>query len=116
MKVKKISLNLKKIIIDIILCPKINLYLQSPVCYRCAYFISDEKNHINCNYKKPQIRNTNQKKEELIKLFSKIKGEKEISPKQIVDKKRNHDSIRNIETLKADLIKELKKRKNSMMI
>ena len=64
MKVKKISLN-KSEIRDIILCPKINLYLQSPVCHRCAYFISDEENHISCSYKKSQIKNVDQKKEEL---------------------------------------------------
>ncbi|MHA1624775.1 MAG: hypothetical protein ACTSXN_01885 [Promethearchaeota archaeon] len=86
MKVKKKSLNLGKIIIDIVLCPKTSLYLQNFYCHKCAYFISDVKNHIICSYKKPQIKNADQKKEELIKIFSKIKG---VSSQHLVEKKKN---------------------------
>ena len=66
--------------------------------------------HISCNYKKRQIRNDNQEKEELIKIFSKIKGKNEVSSQQLVDKEKNHDFIRDIETLKVNLFKELKER------
>jgi len=110
MKVKKKILNLDKIIIDKVLCPKTSLYLQSFFCHKCAYFNSDERDHINCNYKKLQIKYADHKKEELIKIFSKIKGKNEISSQHLVDKEKNHDFIRDMETLKVDLIKELKKR------
>ena len=91
MKVKKKSLYIEKIIIDIVLCPKTNLYLQNFYCHKCAYFISDEENHISCSYKKPQIKSGDQKKEELIKTFSKIKGKKEVSSQHLVDKKISDD-------------------------
>ena len=110
MKVKKKSLNLEKIIIDLVLCPKTSLYLQSLYCRNCAYFNSDKRDHISCNFKKLQIKNADQKKEELIKIFSKIKGKNEVSSQQLVDKEKNHDFIRDIETLKVNLFKELKER------
>lgn len=115
MKIKKKSLNFEKINIDIVLCPKTSLYLQNLYCHKCAYFNSDERDHISCNYKKLQIKYADQKKEELIKIFSKIKGKNEISSQHLVNKEKNHDFIRDMETLKVDLIKELKKRKNCMM-
>jgi len=111
-KVKKKGLNLDKIIIDIVLCPKTSLYLQNLYCHKCAYFNSDERDHISCNYKKLQIKNVNQKKEELIKIFSKVREKNEISTQYIANKKSKHDSIRDIEALKADLSKELKKKFN----
>jgi len=87
MKVKKISINLEKIIIDIVLCPKRNLYLQSLYCRRCTFYISVDKNYVNCNYKKPN---------------------RTISS--------NHDSKRNIEMLKKELFQVIKKRNTSMNI
>ncbi len=116
MKVKKISLNLKKIIIDIILCPKINLYLQSLVCPRCAYFNSNEKNYIICNYEKLHRTIPNHSKEDLIKILSKIKKEKESSSHQSETDKINDDFTRNIKMLKKELFQEIKKRKTSMNI
>ena len=110
MKVRKKSLNLEKIIIDVVLCPKTSLYLQSLYCHNCAYFNSDEMDHISCNYKKRQIKNDNQEKEELIKIFSKIKGKNEVSSQQLVDEEKNHNFIRDKETLKVNLFKELKER------
>ena len=116
MKVKKKSLNLRKnIILDVVLCPKTSLYFQSFFCHKCAYFNSDEKDHISCNYNKLQIKSTDQKKEELIEIFSKMKGKNEISSQHLVDKENNHESIRDMETLKVDLIKELKNRMKCMM-
>jgi len=110
MKVKKKSLNLEEIIIDLVLCPKTKLYLQSLYCHKCAYFNSDEMGHISCKYKKLQIKNADEKKEELIKIFSKIKGKNETSSQQLVDGEKNHDFIRDIDTLKVNLFKELKER------
>ncbi|MHA1460827.1 MAG: hypothetical protein ACTSO8_05035 [Promethearchaeota archaeon] len=115
MKIKKKSLNLEKINIDIVLCPKTSLYLQSFFCHKCAYLNSDERDHIRCNYKKLQIKYADQKKEELMKIFSKIKGKNENSSLHLVDRDKNHDFIRDMETLKVDLIKELKKIKLCMM-
>jgi len=112
MKVKKKSLNLEKIIIDIVFCPKTSLYLQSLYCRRCAYFNSDEKDHISCNYKKLQIKNTDQKKEELIEIFSKIKGKNEVSSQHLVDKKISDDHIG---MLKTELLLEIKKRNKSII-
>jgi len=102
MKVKKKSLNLEKINIDIVLCPKTSLYIQSFFCHKCVYFNSDKRDYIRCNYKKLQIKYADKKKEELIKIFSKNKG-------------KNHNFIRDMETLKVGLIKELKKIKKCMM-
>ena len=115
MKVKKKSLNLEKINIDIVSCPKTSLYIQSFFCHKCAYFNSDKRDHIRCNYKKLKIKYADQKKEELIKIFSKNKGKNEISSQHLVNKEKNHDFIRDMETLKVDLIKELKKIKKCMM-
>jgi len=116
MKVKKKSLNLEKIIMDVVLCPKTSLYLQSFFCHKCPYFNSDEKDHISCNYKKLQIKYTDQKKEELINIFSKRKEKNEISFQHLVDKEKNHNYIRDMETLKVDLINELKRRNNCMIV
>ena len=110
MKVKKKSFNLEKINFDKVFCPKTSLYLLSFFCHKCAYFNSDERDHISCNYKKLQKKYADQKKEELIKIVSKIKGKNEISSQHLVDEEKNHDFIRDMETLKVDLIKELKKR------
>jgi hypothetical protein len=76
MNVKKISFEQEKIFIDIVLCPKTNLYLQSLYCHRCAYFYADELNFINCSYKKPHMRIFDKKKEDLIKIFSNVKKKK----------------------------------------
>jgi len=115
MKVKKKSLNFEKVIFDKVLCPKNSLYLLSFFCHKCTYFNSDERDHISCNYKNLQIKYADQKKEELIKIFSKIKGKNEISSQHLVDKEKNHEFIRDMETLKVDLIKELKKKMKCMM-
>ena len=113
MKVKKKILNLEKIIIDIVFCPKTSLYLQSLYCRRCAYFNSDERDHISCNYKKLQINNANQKKEELIKILSKIKGKNEVSSQSLDDKKISDDHIG---MLKTELLLEIKKRIKSIIV
>lgn len=50
MKLKKIKVKPKKVVIDLILCPKTNLYLQSLYCRRCARFSKEDKKFIYCNY------------------------------------------------------------------
>ena len=116
MKVKKKSLNQDKIFIDIVLCPKTNLYLQSLYCHRCGYFYTDEEDFINCNYKRPQIKIIDKKKEDLIKIFSNVKNKKDSSSLQLKDKENNNVLKRNLEVLKSDLFREIKKRKNSVLI
>lgn len=113
MKVKKKRLNLEKMILDMVFCPKTSLYLQSLYCRRCAYFNSDERDHISCNYKKLQINNVDQKKEELIKIFSKIKGKNEILSQHLDDKKMSDDHIG---MLKTELLIEIKKRIKSIKV
>lgn len=110
MEVKKKSLNMEKIIIDIVLCPKTNLYLQSLYCHKCAYFNSDEREHISCNYKKLQIENADKRKEELIKIFSKIKEKNDVPSQQLVDKEKSNNFIRDLGTIKVNIFKELKER------
>jgi len=116
MKIKKVSLSSEKIFIDIVLCPKTNLYLQSPYCRRCGYFTLDEENYINCNYKNPQINLIDYQKEELIKIFSEIKDIKEDSSQGFKDNKVNNEFMSNMDIFKKDLLKEIKKRKNSIKI
>lgn len=116
MKVKKKSLNQEKIFIDIVLCPKTNLYLQSLYCHRCAYFNTDEEGFINCNYKNPQIKIIDKKKEDLIKIFSNVKKKKDTSSLQLKDKIKNNELKRNLEILKGDLFREIKKRRNFNLI
>lgn len=113
MKVKKKRLNLEKMILDMVFCPKTSLYLQSLYCRRCAYFNSDERDHISCNYKKLQINNVDQKKEELIKIFSKIKEKNEILSQHLDDKKMSDDHIG---MLKTELLIEIKKRIKSIKV
>ncbi|MFX1420302.1 MAG: hypothetical protein ACFE9N_15435 [Promethearchaeota archaeon] len=116
MKVKKISIHPEKIIIDLVLCPKTKLYLQSLYCHRCGYFKSDEENNIDCNYKKPQIENSDHPKDVLIKLFSEIKKKNGDSSQQLenIDKK---DEIKfNLEVLKTALNREIKKKKNFIIV
>jgi hypothetical protein len=115
MKVKKISLNIKEIIIDVVLCPKTKLYLQSLYCRRCGYFNFDDKTSINCNYKKPKGGNSDHQKDELIRIFSEIISKKEdLSPK-FQDKEKTEPKI-NIEILRAELLQALKKKNDSIKI
>jgi len=114
MHVKKKCLNIEKIFIDVVLCPKTRLYLQSLYCHKCAYFKLDEETHITCNFEKPQIKNADKEKEKLIKIFSKVNGKNELSFPQLVDKE-DDIFLRNKELLKADLYKELEKRKKNML-
>ncbi|NVM38267.1 MAG: hypothetical protein HWN81_21920 [Candidatus Lokiarchaeota archaeon] len=115
MNVKKISINVKEIIIDIVLCPKTNLYLQSLYCHRCGYFNFDDKTSINCYYKKPQGNISDHQRDELIKIFSEIIHKKEDRSQQLQDKEKFEPKISN-EILRAELLHALKKKNDSIKI
>ncbi|MFX0001560.1 MAG: hypothetical protein ACFE9Q_14985 [Candidatus Hodarchaeota archaeon] len=114
MNIKKISLNVKDVVIDVVLCPKTNLYLQSFYCHRCGYFNFDNKTSINCYYKKPVECNSEQQKDKLIKIFSEIKNKK-IKSLQLGDKEITEDEI-NIEILRAELLQALRKKNDYIQI
>jgi hypothetical protein len=116
MKVKKISIHPEKIIIDLILCPKTKLYLQSLYCHRCGYFRSDEENNINCNYKKPLVDTSDNQKDVLITLFSEIRKKKEKSFRQLENEEKKDEINLNLEALKTELNREIKKRKNFIKV
>jgi len=50
MKVNKIPIRPTKIGIDLILCPKTNLYLQDLYCRRCSYYKLDNEVFVECNF------------------------------------------------------------------
>lgn len=50
MKIKKIPIKPNKIGIDLILCPKTNLYLQDLYCRRCSYYQLDTDVWVECNF------------------------------------------------------------------
>ncbi len=114
-KVKKISINIKEIIIDVVLCPKTNLYLQSLYCHRCGYFNLDDKTSINCFYKKPQVSAKDHQKDELIKIFSDITNKRVDPSQQLLNKEKAEPKI-NIEILKTELLQALKKKNDSIKI
>jgi len=113
MKVKKVSLNIKEIIIDFVLCPKTNLYLQSLYCHRCGYYNFDDKTSINCYYKKPKVSIADPQKDELIKIFSAIKNKKEASFFQLDDNDKIAPQM-DIEILRAELLQALKRKTDSI--
>ena len=115
MKVAKTSINIKDVIIDVVLCPKTNLYLQNLYCHRCGYFNIDEKTSINCYYKKPLGSKIDHQKDELIKIFSEIKNKKEETSLQLGDI-GNTEPKTNKEMLRAELLTALKKKNDSIKI
>ena len=50
MKVNKISIRPNKVGIDLILCPKTNLYLQDLYCRRCSYYKFDNEKFVECTF------------------------------------------------------------------
>lgn len=50
MKVNKILIKPNKIGIDLILCPKTNLYLQDLYCRRCSYYKLDNEKFVECTF------------------------------------------------------------------
>ncbi len=50
MKVNKIQIRPNKVGIDLLLCPKTNLYLQDLYCRRCSYYKFDNEKFIECTF------------------------------------------------------------------
>lgn len=50
MKVNKIPIRPNKVGIDLILCPKTNLYLQDLYCRRCSYYKFDNEKCVECTF------------------------------------------------------------------
>ncbi|MFX1311431.1 MAG: hypothetical protein ACFFHD_02310, partial [Promethearchaeota archaeon] len=84
-----------KIGIDLVLCPKTNLYLQDLFCRRCAYYESDNENFVECGFTGHRYGKSDPIKDKLIKDLS----NKFITELPIDDKKRSEISF--AEHLKA---------------
>jgi hypothetical protein len=114
MKVRKKGLKIEKICVDIVLCPKTNLYLQSLYCHKCAYFKLDEEMYIICNYEKPQVKILDKKTENLLSFFSRVNEKRKRSNHKVADKE--DDSIlKTKELLKADLFKRMQQRNSNLL-
>ena len=85
MKIKKIPIRPDKIGIDLILCPKTNLYLQDLFCRRCAYYESDDEKCVQCGFTGHRYGKADPIKDKLIKDLS----NKFISELPIDDKRRS---------------------------
>ncbi|KKK67958.1 hypothetical protein LCGC14_2948870 [marine sediment metagenome] len=70
MKVNKIPIRPDKIGIDLVLCPKTNLYLQDLFCRRCAYFEFDNEKYIECSFTGHRYGKPDPVKDRLIKDLS----------------------------------------------
>ncbi|MHA2009398.1 MAG: hypothetical protein ACXABO_14505 [Promethearchaeota archaeon] len=71
MKVNKIPIRPNKIGIDLILCPKTNLYLQDLYCRRCAYYELDSEKFVECGFTGHRFGKTDPIKDRIIKDLSK---------------------------------------------
>ena len=70
MKVKKIPIRPDKIEIDLVLCPKTNLYLQDLFCRRCGYYESDNERFVQCGFTGHRYGKSDPTKDKLIKDLS----------------------------------------------
>ncbi len=70
MKINKIPIRPNKIGIDLVLCPKTNLYLQDLFCRRCSYFEFDNEKYIQCNFTGHRYGKSDSVKDRLIKDLS----------------------------------------------
>jgi hypothetical protein len=70
MKVNKISIKPDKVGIDLVLCPKTNLYLQDLYCRRCTYYKSDTEKYVECNFTKHRYGQSDPIKDKLIEDLS----------------------------------------------
>ena len=85
MNVKKIPIRPDKIGIDLVLCPKTNLYLQDLFCRRCGYYESDDEKFVKCNFTGHRYGKSDPIKDKLIKDLS----NKFITELPIDDKRRS---------------------------
>jgi len=95
MNIKKIPIRPDKIGIDLVLCPKTNLYLQDLFCRRCGYYTSDDEKFVQCNFTGHRYGEADPIKDKLIKDLS----NKFITELPIDEKKRAEISFS--EQLKA---------------
>jgi hypothetical protein len=70
MKIKKIPIRPNKIGIDLILCPKTNLYLQDLYCRRCSYYQLDTDVWVECNFTGHRYGKSNPIKDRIIQDLS----------------------------------------------
>lgn len=70
MKVNKIPIRPDKIGIDLVLCPKTNLYLQDLFCRRCAYFEFDNEKFVQCKFTRHKYGQSDPIKDRIIKDLS----------------------------------------------
>ena len=89
MIVKKIPIRPDKIGIDLVLCPKTNLYLQDLFCRRCGYYESDDERSVKCNFTGHRYGKADPIKDKLIKDLS----NKFITELPIDEKKRSEISF-----------------------
>lgn len=70
MNIKKIPIRPDKIGIDLVLCPKTNLYLQDLFCRRCGYYESDNDKSVQCSFTGHRYGKSDPTKDKLIKDLS----------------------------------------------
>jgi len=70
MNVSKIPIRPDKIEIDLVICPKTNLYLQDLFYRRCAYFELDNEEFVQCSFTRHRYGKSDPIKDKLIKDLS----------------------------------------------
>jgi len=71
MIVNKIPIRPNKVGIDLILCPKTNLYLQDLYCRRCSYYKFDNEKFVECTFTGHRYGKPDPIKDRIIKDLSK---------------------------------------------
>ena len=89
MNIKKIPIKPDKIGIDLVLCPKTNLYLQDLFCRRCGYYTSDDEKFVQCGFTGHRYGKADPIKDKLIQDLS----NKFITELPIDEKKRSEISF-----------------------
>jgi len=118
MKVNKIQIRPNKVGIDLILCPKTNLYLQDLYCRRCSYYKLDNEKFIECTFTGHRYGKPDPIKDRIIKDLSNsfitelpIKNNPNIENrmKNFTERMQNSKSMNVKNELKKDLSEYLKK-------
>jgi len=118
MKVNKIPIRPTKVGIDLILCPKTNLYLQDLYCRRCSYYKIDNEKFVECNFSGHRYGKPDPVKDRIIKDLSSsfitelpIKNNPDIENriKNFTERLQNSKSMNVQDELKKDLSQYMKK-------
>ena len=118
MKVNKIQIRPNKVGIDLILCPKTNLYLQDLYCRRCSYYKLDNEKFIECTFTGHRYGKPDPIKDRIIKDLSNsfitelpIKNNPNIENrmKNFTERLQNSKSMNVQDELKKDLSQYMKK-------